>query len=307
MFLSSANCYVAIPSLPRVLDALSTIMWPSMQTSTSTTNKSRATSQRGAAFLEWAQSSFDASEPSLEGEDIDISSASTSRVTPRVQTEMAELSKWLEEGEKEDPWKTSDLSFSPTEFGGDAWGSGPASEVHILDGFDDDFSVFVSAPPVEPPSPSLHPSDDRESSLDDVSFDVSFGSDRLGPEQGDIMYHSLGSYSDLGDTSLSQDVPQDSVDGDSDGDHDEDMPSQAEIKESAQRIFGSQNQPAHSSQGDEDEFDLAPFDLGQVMSALQGMKAEVANMDNEEQRRKAAARIALGLVYGLEQDSKDEA
>ena len=131
--------------------------------------------------------------------------------------------------------------------------------------------------------------DDKSFDDSEVLFDVSFESDRLGPTH-DIMYHSLGSHSDLGD--ISQDV-------DDEEEEEEGMPSKSEIRESAQRIFG------HGS-GEEDDFDLAPFDISQVMSALQGMKAEISHMDNEEERRKAAARIALGLVYGLEKDSKDE-
>ncbi|KAI0632411.1 hypothetical protein C8Q77DRAFT_1060132 [Trametes polyzona] len=50
--------------------------------------------------------------------------------------------------------------------------------------------------------------------------------------------------------------------------------------------------------GDEDH-SFAPFDLSRVFSALQGMKAEIAGMEDEEERRRAAARVALGLVYGL--------
>ncbi len=42
------------------------------------------------------------------------------------------------------------------------------------------------------------------------------------------------------------------------------------------------------------------------MNALQGMKAEIADMEEESERRKAAARIALGLVYGLERDAQVE-
>lgn len=53
-----------------------------------------------------------------------------------------------------------------------------------------------------------------------------------------------------------------------------------------------------SEDGDEPSF--APFDLSRVFSALQGMKAEIAGMEDEDERRRAAARVALGLVYGLE-------
>ncbi|KAI0647772.1 hypothetical protein C8Q79DRAFT_924871 [Trametes meyenii] len=52
-----------------------------------------------------------------------------------------------------------------------------------------------------------------------------------------------------------------------------------------------------SEEGDDHSF--AAFDLSRVFNALQGMKAEIAGMDDEEERRRAAARVALGLVYGL--------
>ena len=55
-----------------------------------------------------------------------------------------------------------------------------------------------------------------------------------------------------------------------------------------------------SDEDDPDDYEMAPFDLSRVMSALQGMKEEIAGMENEDERRKAAAKVALGLVYGLE-------
>ncbi|KAI0373734.1 hypothetical protein BV20DRAFT_672240 [Pilatotrama ljubarskyi] len=50
---------------------------------------------------------------------------------------------------------------------------------------------------------------------------------------------------------------------------------------------------------DADDHSFASFDLSRVFSALQGMKAEIAGMEDEDERRRAAARVALGLVYGL--------
>ena len=51
---------------------------------------------------------------------------------------------------------------------------------------------------------------------------------------------------------------------------------------------------------DDSDGEVGPFDLSQVMNVLQEMKSEISGMDSEEERRKAAARVALGLVYGLE-------
>lgn len=56
---------------------------------------------------------------------------------------------------------------------------------------------------------------------------------------------------------------------------------------------------------DGDDHAFAAFDLSRVFNALQGMKAEIAGMEDEEERRRAAARVALGLVYGLEAHSDE--
>ena len=43
-------------------------------------------------------------------------------------------------------------------------------------------------------------------------------------------------------------------------------------------------------------------DLSTLLPALQGMKDEIASLPTMEERRKAAARVALGLVWALEGD-----
>lgn len=45
------------------------------------------------------------------------------------------------------------------------------------------------------------------------------------------------------------------------------------------------------------------LDLTSIFSSLQSMKSEIASMPNADDRRKAAARVALGLVWALEGDS----
>ena len=52
-------------------------------------------------------------------------------------------------------------------------------------------------------------------------------------------------------------------------------------------------------ESDDADGSFAAFDLSRVFSALQGMKDEIAGMEDEDERRRAAARVALGLVYGL--------
>ncbi|KAJ7505247.1 hypothetical protein B0H11DRAFT_1904641 [Mycena galericulata] len=99
----------------------------------------------------------------------------------------------------------------------------------------------------------------------------------------------------------------------------EDLHTDAEIEAMSARIFGHPPMPtlsryaalnavpldAGAGAGRGSEYNMAPFDLSRVMSALEGMKAEIAEMPDESrgERRKAAARVALGLVYGLEADA----
>ncbi|KIJ54709.1 hypothetical protein M422DRAFT_774963 [Sphaerobolus stellatus SS14] len=79
-----------------------------------------------------------------------------------------------------------------------------------------------------------------------------------------------------------------------DGDEDDEfvMPSHAEIEAMSQRIRGM-------GQTD-DADDFGNFDLSSVLAGLEAMKAEIAGITDEDQKRKAAAQVALGLVYGLE-------
>ena len=155
-------------------------------------------------------------------------------------------------------------------------------------GFEDDFTVFVSAPPQSQGMEQSKPA------VSLTSFD-SMGS--LAPDVG-FRYRSLGSVSDFGDDFHDGEGehvydPLDGVHSDSDGE-DSVMPSKSEIKDTARRIFGER----HSIVPDED--DRHGFDVEQVFGVLQGYKHEIAGMTDEEEKRKAAAKVALGLVYGLE-------
>lgn len=47
---------------------------------------------------------------------------------------------------------------------------------------------------------------------------------------------------------------------------------------------------------DDEVPDLEKFSLQDVLGALQELKEEIAGMSNDKARRKAAARVALGLV-----------
>lgn len=55
---------------------------------------------------------------------------------------------------------------------------------------------------------------------------------------------------------------------------------------------------------EEEDFELGAFDLSKVLGALQGMKEQIAGMEDEGERRRAAAKVALGLVYGLQKEDE---
>ncbi|KLO14737.1 hypothetical protein SCHPADRAFT_996368 [Schizopora paradoxa] len=230
----------ASPGLRRAVDALSTIMWPTM-TRSQTSNTSRLVA-----------SSMDETDPDL----LSLLSSNKSN----LQREMEALEKWLEDDvdlestgppkrDPNDPW-----SFSPSS-SDDVAGEGVANIPNpATQGFDDDFADFVSAPPAS--------------------------------------------------ASSQEGVDEEDLDGE--------LPSQSEVREASERIFrgAAPSEPDSSaglfSQVEEDE-NSAPsaFDLSRVLSALQGMKEEIASIPDERERRRAAAKVALGLVYGLGGSSED--
>ncbi|THV00857.1 hypothetical protein K435DRAFT_837102 [Dendrothele bispora CBS 962.96] len=306
-----------IPSLPRVLDALSTIMWPSMQAATK--QKRNPHSSKGLQdvddLLDWANSSFDSSEHFPLHEDLVVPATHSSSLAlqTRKQKEMDELARWLREDDifdsktKNDPWqsRTSKLmTTSPIDERSSAFLSltAPSSTAEkVIDGFDDDFTVFVSASSAESlPSSSERPRDQHsqeETSFGSFDDETSFDLGRLVPQHDSVMYHTLGSASDLTEVTRSDVVLKDGSD-----DNEEGLPSEDEIRASAARIFGAASTRSAESE-DETEYDMAAFDLSYVFSALQGMKAEIAGIEDVDDRREAAAKVALGLVYGLERDS----
>ncbi|KAF7365118.1 hypothetical protein MVEN_00383100 [Mycena venus] len=289
-----------IPGLPRVLDALSTIMWPSMQAKAKPV--STGLSRVARRDFDWAQTSHDDLSP------IKTSMQPTRGRTGNREQEMDELTRWLEGDDdhfasREDPWRPAPaVVTSPT--GIDAPGfPDPNITKEEFGGFDDDFTVFVSAPPV--PTEGEEDFDGADDSFDSPT------EERLGAPGASPLYLSLGSGLDLrevqGDEKAAVEAGATAKDGD------EDLPTDAEIEAMSERIFGgplrnksdvdSEAPPPVETERGDAEYDMAPFDLSRVMSALEGMKAEIASMSDEGERRKAAAKVALGLVYGLEADA----
>ncbi|KAG7088342.1 hypothetical protein E1B28_012346 [Marasmius oreades] len=287
-----------IPSLPRVIDALSTIMWPSMQTSPRSNSRSIADS-RPAALLDWAQSSGDDFDLSLDSDLLVTRGNSDNTLAAvRQQKDLDVLTRWLEEGDdsRDDPWKLANQIVDSPAVDNDEVADhvDAPTPKPAFDRFDDDFTVFVSSPAAGNTSDG-HVSPDASGDFVDL--------ENLTPSYSGVMYHSLGSQPDVGDL---DDMArrQDSSDNDFDG-----LPSEEEVRKSAEQIFGTSfvgppspqspaNTGAHEPVGD--DYEMTPFDLSRMFSALQDMKNEIAGIDDEEERRRAAARVALGLVYGLE-------
>jgi hypothetical protein len=316
---------IGIPGLPRVVDALSTIMWPSMRPHTSHPTSTapqsitpstqfqtpaglKLSQTRERALLDWASRSFDQSQ-----------TPTSASINTGLQSELAELENWLQD-DKQNPWgeKAADVIDSPTHADNLELSALSDEAGAFKSGFEDDFTVFVSTPPA---------SDSGKGKV------VGYTN----------LYRSLGSVSDLGE--LDHDTHEERVHAhvEDEGEDDEDMPTKDEILEVSQRIFGSGlspevpkvlDQPAANAQPrspaagpspleisetiipeaasgnktDPNEppsgdYDTVPFDLSRVVSALDVMKSEIAGMTDEGERRRAAARVALGLVYGLEKES----
>ncbi|KIJ64622.1 hypothetical protein HYDPIDRAFT_187936 [Hydnomerulius pinastri MD-312] len=352
-----------IPGVPRIIDALSTIMWPSMVQHTS-----KQESTQG--FIGMMRE--DNVGPSNGPDDLAglIGAKLSGGDKDRIRRELEELERWLDEdtpaadadarssdGDSDiDPWSTAVTPGTTTPYA--------TSDVHTSSrpstptpGFDDDFTAFVSASPLSSTgapqgssqsstSPRRFPPLASTSFSSTFSFDsassgrstptvdenASFDTSQLTP--GDmgfgVSYRSLGSMSDFGD--MDGETAYNECAGDSEDD--EDLPSKAEIAATSHRIFGSQPLSISPTQGrssqslqthaapstvatetaqiatqggpDKEDFgakatdeDLERFDLQSMLGALQGLKEDIAGMPDKE-RRKAAARVALGLVYGLD-------
>lgn len=176
-------------------------------------------------------------------------------------------------------------------------------------GFEDDFTVFVSAPAVnheegETTSGAIgyhRQQDSFESPMPSVN------PIRTLEPRVRVRYHNLGSVSDFGGSDFGDgESSYESLDdGDHDGDHDDDnLPTKGEIQKTSAQIFGKVSSvtkwvpttEAEDLEGDDSE---PPYDISQVMDTLQQFKTDISGMDNEEERRKAAAKVVLGLLYGL--------
>ncbi|KAI6041387.1 hypothetical protein EDC04DRAFT_1278484 [Pisolithus marmoratus] len=355
-----------VPGVPRIMDALGTVMWPSMVRKAS--QHDNLGSRGHAAF-------------SMSGRDI-AAMLRGCQLLPHdneKRKEFEELERWLDEDTSVadaettaardcnamDPWSTvvTPGNTTPHALSEISSGSRPSTP---RSGFDDDFTAFVSAPPNDvaattpqgslqdqihdkfPPAPTSFSSTfsfDSSTSTPVLERRLSFDTNLLTPENAShgngVSYRSLGSVSDFGDvdadaspderTSAIELIEGDDVDENENEDNDVELPTQAEIAETSRRIFGAapfttsptdtesatgQRQSGITGLLSTEDHNFSPlmeecdgenqyanperFSLQGMLNALQGLKEEIAGMTDDKERRKAAARVALGLVYSLD-------
>ncbi|KAH7921756.1 hypothetical protein BV22DRAFT_1038237 [Leucogyrophana mollusca] len=310
--------------LPRVIDALSTIMWPSM-VQNPTGKKDRI-------------HNFLADDVGDDGLSTLINRRTSERGPidrqDRMQRELEALERWLDEGNSDDSSESDGIHNDQKAANTDPWQLAPrprdpSNSIPSKAGFEDDFAAFVSAPSISTiafsspsSSSSVHetlPSFGSSSFSSTFSFDTaSSTSGRSTPTLGEhddallapggIPYKSLGSVSDFGDD-LEENTRADSLmEG---NDEEGDIPTRSEIAATSRRIFGSipmslsptddRSMRSHLPPTIEETETVRPSPKN-VLSTLQGLKEEISGMSDSKERRRAAAKVALGLVYGLHED-----
>ena len=252
-----------LEGLPRIINALSTIMWPSL------VRKGRSPS-RLISYLEPLSSTGDRASTVSLGEypDANDSNPMTTNTGHSLfnlqdgdfpERDLQALEAWLD-GDDETAWRIlpqhSDLP--------DPTSSLPSSYNRVSPAeFEDDFTEFVSALPSHQnaiPAPFDIPSADDLESQD------------LLPSQEEIQRTARRIF----------------------GTHATDRKDAFD----ASPITSNQDRLDRSTNGDMGD-EPFKFDLGEVLGALQSMKEEVSEIQDADIRRRAAARIALGFAAGL--------
>jgi hypothetical protein len=189
------------------------------------------------------------------------------------------------------------MTLSPFDTGSSTpFGTKDQPKSNFSIGFEDDFTAFVSAPAVDLEEGEITPDANDYYKQHDSPMPSAIRSGTLEPGSANsARYQSLGS--DFGGSDCGDEEPL--YLGDSE---DEDLPTKEEIRETSDKLFGRTPlvEDGTSIPDSSDRGESVPFDLSQVMNTLQQFKSEISEMDNEDERRKAAAKVALGLVYGLE-------
>lgn len=295
-------------------------MWPSLvQSVQATQRKSRA-----GDLLDWAamEDAGSGSDPLLK--ELTVPQA---ELDHRMQKEMDALESWLQEEHPSDRLVSGEPKRQDSS---DPWSPGPSDEHRGFGhddgsafGFEDDFDEFVGAPMdvtygTERRSPSSSSAPQRAFTTDFVPFtgttirveDDSLDYDDNDPDlpsQAEIeqMSRRLFGSATLAPPSTSdawQRLHSPLVHSNS-----AELPGGGPSSAQDHAGFSQLNDGELALGGpDDEEFEFGAFDLSRVLGALQGAKEEIAGMEDEGERRKAAARVALGLVYGLRKEDERE-
>ncbi|KAH9049984.1 hypothetical protein EDB84DRAFT_1573934 [Lactarius hengduanensis] len=310
-----------VPGLPRVIDALSTIMWPSM-VRRGRDDGGHARKGQAAPF------DFDVLHTEAEGEEEETlaalmaadaadSGAPLTRAS-HMQREMATLERWLIENEEMHEAELGEpISSSPTGIdeddedaprvpavratSGDPWLSHDSSTTQRgggTPGFDDDFSAFVSAPAVSV-SPAAATAGYAYATASAPEFtlaatrahgllDTTSAAPMLLPSHTGGSYRSLRS----GTSGFPSDV--------------DDLAGYEALDDrgsffSPEHEFEDPDADPRTPVGRGERVGLtdgrAPFDLADILASLQTMREDVAGIEDEAQRKAATARFASEFVF----------
>ena len=321
-----------VPGLPRVIDALSTIMWPSMIRRGGGDSSRASKGQAAAAAL---TSPFDCDVlHTEEGEeetlaalmeaDAAYTGAPQTRVS-RMQKEMATLERWLVENEElyEAELGESMVSSSPTDIdedggddddeddklwvpaahatSGDPWLSHNSSAPPTMrrdgaaPGFDDDFSAFISAPAVSITSTAA-----ASASVPGLTLAASGVHGFLDASSVPMLLpsHTGGSYRSLrsGTSGLPSDVDEDHAGYEALDDRSSFFSPEHEFDDADADLLTPVGRRLEGERvGLTDA--RAPFDLTDILASLQTMRENVAGIEDEAQRRATTARLASEFVF----------
>lgn len=308
-----------VPGLPRVIDALSTIMWPSM---VRRGQDNGGSARKGQVAPLTSPFDFDVlrteeEEGEREGDEETLAAlmeadAADSGVpltrASRMQREMATLERWLIENEELHEAELGEsISLSPTGIdddairgpavratSGDPWlshdsGAPPFTQRDgtTTPGFDDDFSAFVSAPAASVSSATSA----SAPAFTLAATAAATGAHGLLLDASAPMLlpsHTGGSYRSLrsGTSGFPSDV-------------DDHAGYQALDDRSSffspEHDFDDADADPRTPVGLTDA--RAPFDLTDILASLQTMRENVAGIEDEAQRRAATARFASEFVF----------
>jgi hypothetical protein len=319
-----------LPGLSRVVDALSTIMWPSM-VRRGRDNGDRA--HKGKVAPPTSPFDFDVLH-SEEGEEetlaalMEVDAAEVGvplTRANRMQKEMATLERWLIENEELHEAELGEsISLSPTgiddeeededesdddgddddalqvpalrTMSGDPWlshdSSVPPSTQRDASapGFDDDFSTFVSVPAVSVSSTASAPAPEFTLASPGAQGLLDASTPTLLPSHTGGSYRSLRSAT----SGFPSDVDDDRAGYEALDDRSSFFSPEHEFGEAA--AAEADRTPVGRRLGGERVDASSPFDLTDILASLQTMREDVAGIEDEAQRRATTARFASEFV-----------